>query len=89
MVEGIKVSPTKLSTMLNIDIGATCLQEASAPDPLPEFASKKQFNGMLHSLESSDQCNLQHNQILTMGQEPNTTPAQSFTLQVGGILLLL
>jgi len=55
---------------------------------LPEFTMKRQINEILHYVEAPDQRNLQHYQTSTIGQAPKTTPAQSFTPRVRGILLL-
>jgi len=45
---------------------ATCLQEASAPNPPTKSIPKLQINGTLHSAEAPDQWRLQHHQRSAM-----------------------
>jgi len=55
---------------------------------LSKLALKRQFDGMLHSVEASDEQNLQHYQRSIMGQAPETTPTQSLALHVAEMLLI-
>jgi len=83
MAEGSRSILTKLLTMLKSVISGNLLtrNKRSQSSPSTHFEA---IDGILHSVETPDQQNLQHNQRLTMSQTSDTTPAQSFAPQVGG-----
>jgi len=79
MVEGSQNPLMKFPTMLKIDIGGDLFTRSKRSQPPTKSTLKLQIDGMLHSIEATDQCSIQHHQRSSIYQTPEVNPAQSLT----------
>ena len=73
---GKSKSPHEFSAMPKTKTGATCLQKASASNPLTEPAPSLPVDKAVHSIEAPNQRGLQHHQGSAMGQASETHPVR-------------